>query len=227
MSQTEQHFSDQNSHFTRGHLGLWVELPPYEPDIPEPTTRAELMKYWMPLSLDERTSQKLLWISEGGMKVSRMSDEVCPILDRPERYEHAPQVLCKEGLLGTRGYWEVDYDGWVVIGVAYESSNRKTKDGPCGLGENNASWAVGWAGSCYHIWHDGENVEVPGKFCKTFGIYVDHPAGILCFYLVEETEDGAREVQMLHHFKTTFKDKVLPGFWIGRKSFCQIRKKDQ
>lgn len=46
----------------------------------------------MNVSLDDRTAQKMLWLSEGGAKVSRMSEEVCPVLDRPERYEHSPQV---------------------------------------------------------------------------------------------------------------------------------------
>ncbi|XP_017565837.1 stonustoxin subunit beta [Pygocentrus nattereri] len=203
------------------------ELPTYVPDIPEPTTRAELMKYWMSLSLDDRTAQKLLWLSEGGTKVSRMSEEACPVLDRPERYEHSPQVLCKEGLLGHRGYWEVDYEGWVVIGVVSESAGRKVKDGPCGLGENDLSWGVGWAGSCYHIWHDGKNVEIQGSLSTTIGIYLDQPAGILCFYVVEKTEGGAKEVRLLHQFKTTFKERVFPGFWVGCKSYCMIPKKDQ
>lgn len=47
---------------------------------------------WIPLSLDDKTAQKLLWISEGGSKVARTSDAVCPYPNRPERYEHSPQV---------------------------------------------------------------------------------------------------------------------------------------
>lgn len=47
---------------------------------------------WVPVSLDDRTAQKLLWISEGGAKVARTSDAVCPYPNRPERYEHSPQV---------------------------------------------------------------------------------------------------------------------------------------
>lgn len=148
---------------------------------------------------------------------------VCKLITLPPLI----QVLCKEGLLGCRGYWEVDYDGWVVIGVAHESAARKTKDGPCGLGENDMSWGVGWAGSCYHVWHDGANVEVQAGLCNTIGIYLDQPAGILSFYVVRETEGGAKEVQLLHQFKTTFKEKMLPGFWVGRKSYCFICKKDQ
>lgn len=48
---------------------------------------------WMDLSLDDKTANKMLWITEGGSKVARMTDDVtCPVLDRPERYEHTPQV---------------------------------------------------------------------------------------------------------------------------------------
>ncbi|KAM9457500.1 tripartite motif-containing protein 16-like [Clarias gariepinus] len=195
----------------------------YEADVPEPTTREELMKYWIPLSLDDRTAQKLLWISEGGAKVSRMPEHPCPVLDRPERYEDTPQVLCKEGLLGCRGYWEVDYEGWVVIGVVYASSGRKTKDGACGLGENDASWAVGWGGRNYQAWHNEESVEIHCNQGKTIGVYVDQPAGIVAFYMVE---GEPKQVKFLHRYKTCFKDKLLPGFWLGEKSICWIRKKE-
>ncbi|XP_055050030.1 tripartite motif-containing protein 16 isoform X1 [Misgurnus anguillicaudatus] len=203
------------------------KAPSYVPNIPEPNTRAELMEYWMDFTLDDRTSQRVLWLSEGGAKVSRMCEEMCPVLDRPERYEHSPQVLCKECVWGNRGYWEVDCEGWVVIGAACESSARKTKDGPCGLGENDVSWGLGWAGSCYHVWHNGVNIEVHAPFCPTIGIYADQPAGLLNFYSVEAEENGSKVVNLLYQFKTTINEKLYPGFWVGRKSHCWIRKKDQ
>lgn len=41
----------------------------------------------------------MLWITEGGAKVARMTDSVtCPVLDRPERYEYVPQVQSKHTL---------------------------------------------------------------------------------------------------------------------------------
>lgn len=203
------------------------KAPLYDPDISEPNTREELMKFWMNVSLDDRTAQKMLWLSEGGAKVSRMSEEVCPVLDRPERYEHSPQVLCKEGVWGNRGYWEVDCEGWVVIGAVCESAGRKAKDGPCGLGENGLSWGVGWAGSCYHVWHNAENIEVQAPLCPTIGIYADQPAGIIKFYLVVDGENGSKEVRLVHRFKTAINEKLYPGFWVGRKSYCWIQKKDQ
>ncbi|KAK2916285.1 hypothetical protein QQF64_024779 [Cirrhinus molitorella] len=203
------------------------KAPPYEPNITEPNTRADLLKYWIKLTLDDRTAQKMLWLSEGGAKVSRMSEEVCPVLDRPERFEHSPQVLCKEGLLGNRGYWEVDCEGWVVIGAACESAGRKAKDGPCGLGENDLSWGVGWAGSCYHVWHNGENIEFQAPLCPTISIYADQPAGIIKFFLVQDGENGSKEVRLIHRFSTNFKEKLFPGFWVGRNSYCWIRKMDQ
>ncbi|KAJ8402516.1 hypothetical protein AAFF_G00365990 [Aldrovandia affinis] len=205
-----------------------VKPPVYEENIPEPTTRAELLKYWLPVSLDDRTAQKLLWISEGASKVARMSEEsVCPYLDRPERYDHTPQVLCKEGVWGIRGYWEVEFTGWVVIGVTYEGVGRKAQDGPCGLGENDGSWGVGWAGSCYQAWHDGENVEIPGPLCSVIGLYLDQPAGIMNFYILLDGEEGEgkKEVKLLHRYKVSFKERLLPGFWVGRNSFCRIQKK--
>ncbi|TNN83331.1 Tripartite motif-containing protein 16 [Liparis tanakae] len=204
------------------------KLPPYEPNIPEPTTRADFMKYWLPLSLDDKTAQKLLWISEAGSKVARTTDAVCPYPNRPERYEHSPQVLCKEGLMGYRGYWEVDYDGWVVIGVVLEGAPRKAQDarGPCGLGENTSSWGVGWSGSLYQVWHNSENkdVELPAASC--IGIYVDQPAGVIQLLAVQG-EAERREVRLIHKFKVNIQEKIFPAFWVGTDSFCLLRKKDQ
>ncbi|XP_034394894.1 tripartite motif-containing protein 16 [Cyclopterus lumpus] len=201
--------------------------PPYEPNIPEPTIRADFMKYWLPLSLDDKTAQKLLWISEAGSKVARTSDAVCPYPNRPERYEHSPQVLCKEGLMGYRGYWEVDYDGWVVIGVVLEGAPRKGHDarGPCGLGENNSSWGAGWSGSCYQVWHNSENMDVDLPVSSSMGIYVDQPAGIIKLLAVEGNAE--KEVRLIHKFKANIQEKIFPAFWVGTNSFCFLRKKDQ
>ncbi|XP_015249209.1 PREDICTED: tripartite motif-containing protein 16-like protein [Cyprinodon variegatus] len=209
----------------KGSSAAEEKLPPYEPNIPEPTTRADFMKHWFPVSLDDKTAQKLLWISESSSKVARTSDAVCPYPNRPERYEDSPQVLCKEGLIGFRGYWEVDYEGWVVIGVVAESAPRKGQEVSCGLGENKGSWGVGWSGSCYQVWHNSDNIDVQLPCSCTIGVYVDQPAGVIKFLSVEG--DSQKEVRLIHKFKAKLEEKVFPGFWIGTNSFCLIRKKDQ
>lgn len=134
-------------------------------------------------------------------------------------------MLCKESLLGRRGYWEVDYDGWVVMGLVNNSAPRKGHQGPSGLGENSGSWGAGWSGSCYQVWHDGENTDVQLPLTSTMGVYIDQPAGIIKFLLVEG--DGEEEeVRLIHKFKADIREKVFPGFWVGTNSFCHIRKKD-
>lgn len=66
--------------------------------------------------MDDKTANKMLWITEGGAKVARMTDNVtCPVLDRPERYENAPQV--RDG----------DLSGRVVIILGQGSSSGKKR----------------------------------------------------------------------------------------------------
>lgn len=143
------------------------------------------------------------------------------------------KVLCKEGILGFRGYWEVEFSGWVVVGVAYERAGRRNSHGPCGLGENEESWGLGWSGSCYHAWHKSQSVEITGvPQCSTIGVYLDQPAGILNFYAVEEAREGEegtgeKEVKLLQQVKGSFKEKLIPGFWMGTQSSCLIKKKDE
>ncbi|XP_062381743.1 tripartite motif-containing protein 16-like protein [Sardina pilchardus] len=205
------------------------KVPIYEPNIKEPTCRAELMKYWISLSLDDKTANKMLWISDGGTKVTRRTVEVCPCLDLPERYELSPQVLCKQSLWGARCYWEVEYSGWMVIGATYEGVGRRGGDGPCGLGENEKSWALEWSGVCYQAWYNGINKEIRGvPQCSTIGVYIDQPAGIINFYLVQDRKEGgkSKEVKLLHRIETEMTQRILPGFWMGMNSTCTILSKD-
>lgn len=131
-------------------------------------------------------------------------------------------MLCRESLLGHRGYWEVDYEGWVVMGLVCQSAPRKGHEGSSGLGENQGSWGAGWSGSCYQVWHNGENVDVELPQSSTMGVYIDQPAGVVKFLLVQE-----EEARLIHRFRVNIGEKVFPGFWVGTNSFCLIRKKDQ
>uniref|UniRef100_UPI0037E96024 stonustoxin subunit beta-like n=1 Tax=Semicossyphus pulcher TaxID=241346 RepID=UPI0037E96024 len=200
------------------------KAPVYEPNIPEPKSRAELIKYWINLSLDDKTANKLLWISDGGSKLCRRTEEVCPCLDRPERYEYSPQVLCKEVIWKMRAYWEVEYTGWAAIGASYEGAGRRANAGPSGLGENEESWGLCWSGTRFQMWFNGWYKDIEDiPYCSTIGVYIDQPAGIINFYIV--TGEGAeREVKLLHTVKTCPDRKIFPGFWVGIQSSCTLLK---
>uniref|UniRef100_A0A3P9J9W0 B30.2/SPRY domain-containing protein n=1 Tax=Oryzias latipes TaxID=8090 RepID=A0A3P9J9W0_ORYLA len=221
-----------SKHGKKREVSPTIKIPDYDPNIAEPTCRADLLKYWINLSLDEKTSSKMLWITDSASSVSRKTDnQICPVLDRPERYEYSPQVLCKEGIQDFRAYWEVKYTGWVVVGVVYERAGRRGSDGSCGLGENEHSWGLGWCGSCYQLWFNGNNTEIGHiPHCNTIGVYLDHPAGVMKFYVVKEEGEGAekkKEAQLLQQIKTPFKGRLMPGFWIGQSSSCLLVEKEE
>lgn len=138
-----------------------------------------------------------------------------------------PQVVCKEVIWNTRAYWEVEFSGWVVIGATYEGAGRRANAGPSGLGENEESWGLCWAGTRYQIWYNGVNKDIENvPHCSTIGVYLDQPAGIIAFYAV--TGDGTeREVVLLHTVKTALDRKILPGFWMGIQSWCTILKRPE
>lgn len=193
----------------------------------------------------------MLWISDGGSKVCRRTEEVCPVLDRPERYEYSPQVcptygylfteentslffaclffipskvVCKEVIWNMRAYWEVEFSGWVVIGATYEGAGRRASSGPSGLGENEESWGLCWSGTQYEIWFNGIKKDITNvPFSSTIGVYLDQPAGIIRFYAVTG-EGEEREAQLLHKVETSTDQRILPGFWIGIQSSCTLLK---
>ncbi|GLD57450.1 pleckstrin homology domain-containing family A member 4 isoform X1, partial [Lates japonicus] len=210
--------------------GIKEKIPAYEPDIPEPKCRADLVKHWINLSLDDKTANKMLWITEGGAKVARMTDDVtCPVLDRPERYEYAPQVLCKEDILGFRGYWEVEYSGWVVVGVAYERAGRRNSDGSCGLGENEESWGLGWSGSSYHAWHNGRSTEISEiPKCSVIGVYLDQPAEKVPVYVPGIPEPTSRAELTQHWINLSLDDKTANKMlWISENGSKVCRRTEE
>ncbi|XP_037546798.1 tripartite motif-containing protein 16-like protein [Nematolebias whitei] len=185
------------------------------------------MQYWKDLTLDKKTANKLLWISDDCSKVVRKTKEVCPVLDGPERYEYSPQVLCKESIWNSRAYWEVEHSGWVVIGATYEEAARRVDLRPSGIGENDESWGLCWSGVRYEIWFNCAHQDVNDvPFSPVIGVYIDQPAGIITFYTV--TGEGAeKEVGLLHKIKTSIEKKVLPGFWLGVQSSCTLLRRTE
>ncbi|KAJ8399925.1 hypothetical protein AAFF_G00406550 [Aldrovandia affinis] len=152
-----------------------VEIPVYDPNVPEPTCREDLLKYWINLSLDEKL---------------------------PRRCCGCQRVVPR----------------WLVWFRRFVPTWTDQRD----MSSHHS----------YHAWHKGRFVEVTGvPYCSTLGVYVDQPAGIINFYLIESKQEGEedtdkKEVKLIRKFQSPMEERIVPGIWVGRSSTCWILKKD-
>ncbi|MGH0159491.1 UNVERIFIED_CONTAM: hypothetical protein FKN15_056291 [Acipenser sinensis] len=168
------------------------------------------------LTLDSNTAYRELCLSEGNRKVT-CSRETQRYRDHPERFESCAQVLCREGLSGTRFYWEIEWSGGgVSIGVTYKGISRKGEDRSCLLGFNDKSWSLRCSGSSYTAWHNSSETAITAPRSPRIGVYLDFNAGTLSFYGVSDT------MTLLHRFKTTFTEPLYPGFRLSPGFFVHI-----
>ncbi|MGH0173049.1 UNVERIFIED_CONTAM: hypothetical protein FKN15_064500 [Acipenser sinensis] len=171
------------------------------------------------LTLDPNTANRNLYLSEGNRKVTcRRETQRYP--DHSERFDIWDQVLCREGLSGTRCYWEIECSrGWVSIGVTYKGISRKGMDRSCLLGFNDKSWSLDCSGSSYTARHNNNETAITAPRSPRIGVYLDFNAGTLSFYGVSDT------MTLLHRFQTTFTEPLYPGYYIYYDSsvtICQL-----
>ncbi|XP_058872077.1 tripartite motif-containing protein 16-like [Acipenser ruthenus] len=171
------------------------------------------------LTLDPNTAHRELCLSEGNRKVTR-GGETQRYRHHPERFENWAQVLCREGLSGTRCYWEIGRSGrGALIGVTYKGISRKGGDYSCLLGCNDKSWSLECSGSSYSVQHNNNCTAITAPHYPRIGVYLDFNAGTLSFYGVSDT------MTLLHRFQTTFTEPLYPGFWLNSGSsvtICQL-----
>ncbi|XP_062400151.1 stonustoxin subunit beta-like isoform X2 [Sardina pilchardus] len=183
--------------------------------------RGELRNYACELTLDPNTAHRLLYLSEGNRKVTRVSEQPYP--DHPERFDYSSQVLCREGLTG-RCYWEAEWSGeGADIAVAYKSTPRTQGSGEGStFGWNAKSWRLYCSGNSYSVWHNSKQTAIPAPSSRSsrVGVYLDWPAGTLSFYSV-----SSNTLTHLHTFHSTFTEPLYPGFYVNvhsSVSLCQI-----
>ncbi|XP_058872591.1 tripartite motif-containing protein 16-like [Acipenser ruthenus] len=196
------------------------EVAVYSLQAPEPRNRAEFLKYSCQLTLDPNTANRNLCLSEGNRKVTRR-EETQRYPDHSERFESCAQVLCREGLSGTRCYWEIEWSGGGAdIAVTYKGIRRKGVDRSCGLGFNDKSWSLECSGSSYTAWHNNNKTAITVLRSPRIGVYLDFNAGTLSFYGISDT------MTLLHRFQTTFTEPLYPGFWLhsygSSVTICQL-----
>uniref|UniRef100_A0A8C1HKV8 NACHT, LRR and PYD domains-containing protein 12-like n=1 Tax=Cyprinus carpio carpio TaxID=630221 RepID=A0A8C1HKV8_CYPCA len=184
---------------------------------------AGLHKYACNLTLDPNTANNHIILSEENKKVTYAEEEQS-YPDYAERFDRAPQVLCRESLSG-RCYWEVDWSGKAHISVAYKRISRKgSRD--CMFGLNRNSWSLICIDDKFLASHNNQslNISVSSHSCKRVGVYVDVSAGTLSFYSISDTN----KLTHLHTFNTTFTEPLCAGFRLivynSSVSLCQTKK---
>ncbi|XP_058872557.1 tripartite motif-containing protein 16-like [Acipenser ruthenus] len=220
VSELKDHIED----FCKGELVKITttvnEVAVYSLQAPEPRNRAEFLKYSCQLTLDPNTAYRNLCLSEGNRKVT-LRRETQRYPDHSERFDIYAQVLCREGLSGTRCYWEIEWSGGgAFIGVTYKGISRKGVDHSCLLGFNDKSWSLECSDSSYSARHNNNQTAITAPRSPRIGVYLDFNAGTLSFYGVSDT------MTLLHRFQTTFTEPLYPGFrlWGSGSSvtICQL-----
>ncbi|ROL55161.1 E3 ubiquitin/ISG15 ligase TRIM25 [Anabarilius grahami] len=170
-----------------------------------PKIRSEFLHHSYALQLNPLTAHKDLRLSNGNREVAVQSQErSCP--DHPERFDYWCQVLGTEGLTGC-SYWEVEWSGMGVnIAVAYKNIARKGESSEAHFGHNDKSWSLFCSRRGYAFWHNriASKISEPGS--AKIGVYLDHRAGTLAFYSIDDS------MTLLHRVQTTFTQPLYPGF---------------
>lgn len=189
----------------------------------EPATRTEFLQYACELTLDPNTAHKDLSLSEDGRMVrwdAKKQKE--PVQPHSERFNYRRQVLCKEGLVDERCYWEVEVEGKKAeIALAYWGIDRKSLSKTSAFGASDQSWSLDRSKG-YSVCHNSEGVglsAIPSQ-CR-IGVYLQYKEGTITFYEVSD------KMKLLYRTKKfTFTEPLYPGFWLGEEScitLCNLK----
>uniref|UniRef100_A0A8C1YJU9 FinTRIM family, member 52, pseudogene n=1 Tax=Cyprinus carpio TaxID=7962 RepID=A0A8C1YJU9_CYPCA len=191
----------------------YVEIIPTN----EPKIREEFLQYYSKFTLDPNTVNEHLRLSVWN-GVFNVPNVVQQYPDHPDRFDHFPQVLCRESVCG-RCYWELEWSGddGVDISVSYKSVSRKGGRNECVFGCNDHSWSLDCSALLYSFWHNDSYTDLPVPYGRRrIGVYVDHRAGTLSFYSVSDT------MSLIHRVQTTFTHPLYPGFAVHSGSTVKL-----
>ncbi|XP_037393659.1 tripartite motif-containing protein 16-like [Pygocentrus nattereri] len=173
----------------------------------EPKARQDFLQYFCRLTLDPKTVNYYLSLSEKN-RVVTCRNKVQNYSDRPERFDSWWQVLSKNSVSG-RCYWEVEWScikGCVFISVSYKGISRKGESNESKFGHNGQSWSLCCSPSSLSFYHNNIQTKISASSSSRIGVYVDHSAGTLSFYSVSDT------LTLLHTVHTTFTQPLYAGF---------------
>ncbi|XP_028671029.2 tripartite motif-containing protein 16-like [Erpetoichthys calabaricus] len=187
---------------------------------PAPNIREDFLPYSCQLTLDGKTANKVLAVSEEKSMVTwrKYPPRRSHGRKKPSIVKH--QIMCGERLAGTRCYWEVEWSGEVDIGVVYKGVATKAKPH---FGDDDRSWCLNCSSrlySCFSARHNNVETIITADRCPKIGVYLDYAAGYLSFYSVSNT------MSLLHQFKATFPKPLCPVFALlygSAVNICQLK----
>ncbi|XP_036451875.1 butyrophilin subfamily 2 member A2-like [Colossoma macropomum] len=142
------------------------------------------MNHAVEVTLEADTASPKLILSDDGKQVTH-GDTKQDLPDTPERFDHCPCVLGKEGFSSGRIYYEVQVSGKTKwdLGVAKESINRK---GKITLDPQNGFWAIVLRkGNEYRACVGSSILLYPREKLQKVGVFMDYEEGLVSFYDVE------------------------------------------
>uniref|UniRef100_A0A671LIL6 E3 ubiquitin-protein ligase TRIM39-like n=1 Tax=Sinocyclocheilus anshuiensis TaxID=1608454 RepID=A0A671LIL6_9TELE len=143
-----------------------------------------MQHYTVDVTLDPDTAHQYLILSDDGKQVRR-GDIKQKLPNNPERFDHYPGVLGKEGFSSGRFYFEVQVKGKTVwnLGVARESINRKGLITMC---PQKGFWTVALRNGNEYWACAGPSVSLSLRAKpQKVGVFVDYEEGLVSFYDVE------------------------------------------
>ncbi|XP_032438431.1 tripartite motif-containing protein 16-like [Xiphophorus hellerii] len=195
-----------------------IELKVTEVDVllsePEPKTRDGFLIYSQEITLDPKSAHRDLLLSEGNRKATVSYEQEQFYLYNQTNTNPCFTALSREILTG-RCYWEVEWRG-KAIRVAVSS----TQADQVMFGSNSNSWALRCDEKRYIFIYNDVRSPVPGPVSSRIGVYLDHRAGVLCFYSVSET------MTLLHRVQTRFTQPLYAGICLylgGSAEFIKLK----
>ncbi|MEQ2236989.1 hypothetical protein ILYODFUR_018466 [Ilyodon furcidens] len=171
---------------------------------PEPETWSDFLMYAREMTFDPNTANKELELSDLNKKVTFLK-RVRPYIYHVEKFTFYCQILTKESLIG-RSYFEFEWDGSITLALAYKGIRRSGSSMESLFGFNDNSWALTLNRESSHFYHNDEDFPITAPVSSRLGVYLDHRAGVLCFYSISDT------MTLLHRAHITVSQPLHAGF---------------
>ncbi|XP_056392674.1 E3 ubiquitin/ISG15 ligase TRIM25-like [Hyla sarda] len=166
--------------------------------------------------LDSKTAHRKILLSADRTRASS-SPTFMNYPDQPERFR-SRQVLSSTRFSSGKHHWQVDLSRaqkWIV-GVAYQSIERKVDGDESYVGYNDKSWGLTFRTFLSAMYNKTHRMIPLGAPPQSVGIYLDYDAGRLSFYQLQPTRH-------LHTFMDKFTEPLCAAFYVFEDSCIRIK----